>query len=177
VIDLPFAVHLYGQTFTTAAAGSNGHLTFGTADDLHQITCSPFWRSAATYVLAPYWADQCTATICSTNCTGCGIFTTTTGTAPNRVFYVEYQTNYYSQTQPLDYEIALYESGTPPFQFIYGTINPATTANDSQLVVGVKLDNTTFTQYGCDTTGGRALPVSSGQQLTAVQIGCASPSP
>src|SRR5262249_55940698 len=29
-ISLPFPVILYGQTFTTAVAGSNGHLTFGT---------------------------------------------------------------------------------------------------------------------------------------------------
>src|SRR5262245_47343483 len=33
VITLPFPVTLYGQTYTSAAAGSNGHLTFGTPDD------------------------------------------------------------------------------------------------------------------------------------------------
>ena len=31
VITLPFPVSLYGNTYTNAAAGSNGHLTFGTA--------------------------------------------------------------------------------------------------------------------------------------------------
>ena len=92
----------------------------------------------------------------STTCTNCGIFTTTTGTAPNRVFYIEFRTNYYNQAIPLDYEVALFENHTPPFEFIYNTINPAGSANDSQLVVGVKKDDTTNTQYGCDPTGGQA---------------------
>ena len=54
----------------------------------------------------------------------------------------------------LNYEIALFESGTPPFEDIYNTINPARTGNDSQLVVGQKFDENCFTMFGCDTTGG-----------------------
>ena len=41
----------------------------------------------------PYWRDQRTDAV--SGCTGCGIFTTTTGTAPNRVFRVEYRTTYF----------------------------------------------------------------------------------
>ena len=89
---------------------------------------------------------------------------------------MEYRTNYYGlagQTQALlNYEVALYESGTPAFQFIYGSITPATIANDSQLVVGVKNTDTNFTQYGCDTTGGQSPPVTSGQVLTAILTPC-----
>ncbi len=91
-ISLPFPVMLYDQTFTTANAGSNGHLTFGAANASFDVTCSPFGFSGTTYVMAPYWTDQCTdntGTICSTTCTNCGIFTTTTGSSPNRVFYVD----------------------------------------------------------------------------------------
>ena len=58
LISLPFPVTLYDQTFTAATAGSNGHLTFGTPYNGSAITCSPFGNSSATYVLAPYWADQ-----------------------------------------------------------------------------------------------------------------------
>src|SRR5439155_25176830 len=76
-ITLPFPVTLYDQTFTTATAGSNGHLTFGTPYDGSDITCSPFGNTIATYVMAPYWADQCTSNCGNTACTGCGIFTTT----------------------------------------------------------------------------------------------------
>jgi hypothetical protein len=100
-ITLPFPVSLYGQTFTTATAGSNGQLTFGTPYDDSDITCSPFGNTTATYVMAPYWADQCTSNCGNTACTGCGIFTTTTGTAPDRIFYVEFRTQYFNQTTDL----------------------------------------------------------------------------
>jgi len=40
-IALPFPVTLYDQTFTIAAAGSNGHLTFGVPYDGSGITCWP----------------------------------------------------------------------------------------------------------------------------------------
>ena len=173
---------LYDQTFTTAKAGSNGHLTLGLDDPSFQITCSPFGRSGTTYVLAPYWTDQCTGACNLTACTNCGIFTTTTGSSPNRVFYVEYRTNYYGlsgQTQNLlNYEVALFENGSPPFQFIYNSITLATIADDSQMVVGLKQNDTTFTQlHGCDTTGGTSPPVATGQALTGSLATCASPTP
>src|ERR1041385_3874259 len=167
-IPLPFPVILYDQSYTSANAGSNGYLAFGIdAPNFTDATCWP--STSGTYVLAPYWTDQCTdntGMICSTQCAGCGIFTTTTGTAPNRVFYIEYRTSYY-QNNLLDYEIALFENGSPPFRYIYNTINPASAQIDSSLVVGVKKDNVSFTQYGCDCTGGQDPPVSSGQALTA----------
>jgi len=86
--------------------------------------------------MAPYWADQCTSNCGNTACTGCGIFTTTVGTAPDRIFYVEFRTQYFNQTTDLlRYEIALYENGTPPFRYIYNHLVPALAANDSQLVI------------------------------------------
>ena len=183
-ITLPFPVTLYDQTFTTASAGSNGHLTFGTPYDDPGITCWP--STQGTYVLAPYWADQCTTSCGSTACTDCGIFTTTTGTAPNRVFYVEFRTQYFDQTTDLlDYEIALYENGNPPFRFIYTHLVRAPANNDSELVVGVKLDDTTFTQNICDPTGGKHTPGKITQAcrgtkcraLTATLVPCPSPTP
>jgi len=185
-IALPFQVTLYDQVYTMATAGSNGQLTFGAAYDNFDVTCSPFGNTAATYVMAPYWADQCTTGCGTTACTGCGIFTTTTGNAPNRIFYVEFRTQYSNQTTTLlDYEIALFENGTPPFQYVYGNIIPAPAANDSELVIGVKRDDVTFTQYACDATGGRNPPRSirrHGQRqkrraLIASLVPCGTPTP
>ena len=175
-ITLPFSVTLYDQTFTAAEVGSNGHLTFGSDNATFGITCSPFGVAGTTYAQGPYWGDQCTGACASITCDTCGIFTTTTGTAPNRIFYIEWRTQYYNQAQTLNYEVALYENGTPPFQYIYNTITPAGVANDSELVVGVKKDDSNFNQYGCDPTGGQAPPVSSGQALTASCVQ-ASPTP
>jgi hypothetical protein len=176
-ITLPFAVNLYNQSFTSVFAGSNGALFFGSGNASFVVTCSPFGLMGTSYVLAPYWANQCTAGCASTACTNCGIFTTTTGTAPNRVFYIEFLTNYYNQAIPLDYEVALFENHTPSFEFIYDTINPAAVANDSQLVIGVKQNDTTFTQYACDPTGGQNPPVSSGQAVIASCVGGVTPTP
>ena len=108
VISLPFSVSLYGNTYTSAAAGSNGYLAFGTDFPSFGITCWP--STQGTFVLAPYWDDQVTFNA------GEGIFTTTTGTAPNRVFYIEWRSEDFGDGVPLNYEIALYENGTPPFQ-------------------------------------------------------------
>jgi hypothetical protein len=134
-IALPFPVTLYDQTYMAATAGSNGQLTFGVAYDNFGITCSPFGNITATYVMAPYWPDQCTTGCGSAACTGCGIFITTTGTAPNRVFYVEFRTQYSNQTTALlDYEIALFGNGTPPFQYVYGNINQSDLDRDANTV-------------------------------------------
>jgi hypothetical protein len=183
-ITLPFSANLYDQTFTAAEVGSNGHLTFGTANPTFGITCSPFGVAGTTYVEAPYWVDQRTDAV-GTNCadfaSGCGIFTTTTGSAPNRIFYIEWRTVYFGSDgtdgDSVNYEIAIHEDCNPPFEFIYNTINPASTGNDSELVVGVKKDDSTFEQFGCDTTGGTSPPVSSGEAVAAACVVGPPPTP
>ena len=181
-VTLPFPVQLYDQSFaTTVQAGSNGHLTFGVDNATFGITCSPFGVAGTTYADAPYWTDQRTDTTggCASFPGGtCGIFTTTTGSAPNRIFYIEWRTVYFgSNTDTLNYEVALHEDCNPPFEFIYNTINPASTGNDSELVVGVKKDDSIFNQFGCDTTGGTSPPVSSGEAVTAACIAGGTPTP
>src|SRR5262249_31753857 len=181
VIPLPFTVNLYGQSFTQVAVGSNGYMSFGVDDSGFGITC-PTGRAGTTFVLEPYWGDQCTGACFNTLCTGCGIFTTTTGSRGNQIFYIEYRTNYYGLTGQnqdlLNYEVAIYENGTPPFEFIYNNIEAALVANDSQLTVGQKQDDVCLTQYGCDVDGGLTPPVSTGLVLDAVPAGAtATPTP
>src|SRR5262249_16751088 len=74
VIALPFPVSLYGNTYVGAAAGSNGSLTFGTPYDNFDIICWP--STQGSYVMAPYWGDQCTNPLgCGglESCVNCGI--------------------------------------------------------------------------------------------------------
>src|SRR5262245_45033961 len=89
IIPLPFPVSIYGQTYTSAAAGSNGHLTFGTVYDDFFIGCWP--SDQGTVVLAPYWTNQSTT---RGGFPRAGILTAVRGTHPNRVFYIEYRTQY-----------------------------------------------------------------------------------
>ena len=175
VISLPFPVSLYGTSYNSAAVGSNGHFTFGTVNNGFTLSCMPV--TAVTDVLGPYWRDQRTDAV--GGCTGCGIFTSTTGTAPNRVFHAEYRTIYFGQTSAtptLNYEVNLYESGTPAFDFTYGLVTPFT-ATGRFLTVGVEHNTTSFTEFGCDPTGGTNPPVATGQKLTASLASCGSPTP
>jgi hypothetical protein len=174
-VALPFTVHLYDQDFTSVHVGSNGHATFGTSDDGFGITCSPFGIAGTTYALGPFWDDQ---TVFAAD--GNGVFTTTTGVSPDRIFYIEWRSFYFGEPDPLNYEIALYENTTanPPFRYIYNTITPSTIPNPfSQLVIGVKQNDSNFSQYGCDLTGGQFPPVASGDALTPTCVAGPPPSP
>ena len=173
-VVLPFPVHLYDQDFTQVHVGSNGHATFGTSDDSFGITCSPFGIAGTTYALAPFWDDQ-TAFAAD----GHGAFTTTTGSAPNRIFYIEWRTFYFGEADQLNYEVAFFEDGSLPFQYIYNTITPSTVPNPfSQLVIGSKKDDSNFSVFGCDPSGGQAPPVASGDALTPTCVaGGGSPTP
>ena len=106
--------------------GSNGILAFGTNNNAFAGSCLPV--PTATYETMPFYRDQRTDAV--GGCTGCGIFTTTTGTAPNRVFRVEYRTTYFGETSAtptLNYEVNLYESGSPAFDYTYGLVDSPTT--------------------------------------------------
>ena len=176
-IALPFPVTLYDQTFTSASAGSNGNLSFGTPYNSFGVTCMPV--ASATYTIGPYWVDQYPVTA---TCPTCGVFTTTTGTAPNRVFYVEYRNAYYpgNATPNLDYEVILYE--TPPstgqFDVAYQLVTSHTGGTDSALTVGVQQNTTNFTQVGCDPTGTNPPPgVASGAYFVWTLAACTTPTP
>jgi hypothetical protein len=176
-IPLPFPVTLYDQTYTSATAGSNGTLAFGTAYTGFGITCLP--ESAATYSIGPYWVDQYPVTA---TCPTCGVFTTTTGTAPNRVFYVEYRNAYYpgNATPNLDYEVVLYETPPSPgrYDVAYQLVTSHAGGTDSALTVGVQQNTTNFTEVGCDPTGTNPpAGVASGAYFVWTLLPCGTPTP
>src|SRR5437764_13839702 len=72
-ITLPFPVSLYGTTFTTATAGSNGYFAFGTPYNFFYSGCLP--NANFTYTIFPFAVDQITGAPGNY-----GIFTITTGT-------------------------------------------------------------------------------------------------
>lgn len=164
-IALPFTYKLYDRDFNSVAAGSNGHLTFGVVENAPNISCLPV--TTASYVIAPYWTDQCTGVCSGVNGAGLGIFTSVSGDPPNRIFNIEWRTAYYNSGGngiPLNYEVRLYE-GQISFDVIYGTVNSFAPAQPGNLSVGVQKTDAPeqFTLVGCDATGGSNPPVSSGQ--------------
>ena len=77
---------------------------------------------------------------CSVFPTGCGVFTGVSGTAPNRVFYVEWRASYLGtigSRGTANFEVALYENNASFFDVLYGI----TTDTVSRVVSGVQASN------------------------------------
>src|SRR5207249_643090 len=106
-IALPFAYNLYGTPYTSANVSSNGTLQFVSNNNAWTNTCLP--GSGFDTAIFPHWDDQRTDT--TLTCTGgCGIYTSTSGTAPNRIFNIEWRVVYFGNTaQQANYEVRLYE--------------------------------------------------------------------
>ena len=162
IIALPFPYRLYNSTFNQVAVGSNGHLTFGTINDDWNLTCTPTY--GATYAIGPYWTDLCTGPCLNVTGENLGIFTSTSGTEPNRIFNIEWRAAYYNSNQttniPLNFEVRLYEGQWPDlFDIIYGTMQLTFTPPAHRtLTVGVQpgqngSENDGYTLVGCDTSG------------------------
>jgi len=91
---------------------------------------------------------------------------------------VEYRTIYFGETSTtptLNYEVNLYENGSPAFDYTYGLIN-STTTTGRITSIGVQQNTTRFTQFACDTTG-QSPPVATGQKLSATLAPCGTPTP
>src|SRR4029077_19253568 len=113
-ISLPFSYSLYDQTFTSVTLSSNGNAQFTTSDATFSNQCLPW--TTHDYSIYPYWDDQYTLL------SGFGIFTTVEGTAPNRIFDIEFRNQYFPGTGTAHYELRLYE-GQTRFDVIYGQVD------------------------------------------------------
>ncbi len=152
LIDLPFPVQLYGQTFNSAMVGSTGNMQLQSNSPFWINRCLPY--NNFTYTLMPLWDDLVLTG------GGSGIFTSVSGSAPDRIFNVEWRgTN-------LDFEIRLYED-SPNIEFIYGTLTSSGSAT-----IGIQKDMTHFTQVSCNTVG-----ISSGTKITFSLPACGTPTP
>ena len=112
-------------------------------------------------LISPFWDDL------RTDGTGEGIFTSVSGSAPNRIFNIEWRAEYFSSGLPLNFEARLYESGQ--IDFVYGTLN----GDGSSATVGIqKADGTggslNFSSFSCNTAS-----LSNGMGIT---YSCASAS-
>ncbi len=182
-ISLPFNFQLYGNTYNGVFVSSNGRLDFLTVNDPFGyisacLPAPPGPNGPYDYTVFPLWTDQCTGDCFHVVCTGCGVFTSTTGSAPNRIFNIEWRTALYDSgaTGPtVNYEVRLYENNPSlRFDVIYGAINPA---NATQMFVAGVQGNSGggfFTQDFClPNTGTPPTNVS----RTYTLAGCGTPSP
>ncbi|MFL5734776.1 MAG: dockerin type I repeat-containing protein [Chloroflexia bacterium] len=168
-INLPFAYSVYGQSFTSVVASSNGQLDFGpTADAGFAISCLPDTRTS--YAIFAYWLDL--NMIQSANCTGCGVYTSVSGSAPNRTFNIEYRAVTFSGGNSVNFTVILYE-GQDHFDVVY------TTPTTLTATIGAEQDSdgNVFVQYSCP---GNPPSLNSGSKLAftlATPSSCPSRTP
>ncbi|HVU64816.1 MAG TPA: GC-type dockerin domain-anchored protein [Phycisphaerales bacterium] len=144
LIALPFPVTFFGATYNSVNAGSNGFLDFTTSHSgLYSNGCLPD-ASGFGPAIFPHWDDLRTDTVYP----GMGIFTSTSGTAPNRIFNIEWRTVYYANSaQTANFEVRFYE-GLDGFDLVYGNDD----LNASSATIGVQSTGTgPFTQFSCNT--------------------------
>src|SRR5205085_3481534 len=134
-----------GTSFSTAGVTSNGQLDFQTTDTAFANTCLP--DASASYAIFPHWDDLRTdmnGTVPS------GIFTSTSGSAPNRIFNIEWRAVYFSPTTAgVNFEVRIYEA-LDRFEVIFGQVDQA----GSSATVGVQRDTgSRSTQFECNSGG------------------------
>lgn len=169
-ISFPFSYTVYDQTFNGINVSSNGNAQLTTTDIDWVNVCLPW--SAHDYTILPYWDDQ--RTDANAGCSSfpggtCGIFTSVTGTAPNRIFNIEWRTVYFRDpNSTANYELRVYE-GQTRFDVIYGNV----TLGNVDATAGVQQNDTAFDQYFCLGSGG----ASTGGQSYILQTCSPSPTP
>jgi PKD repeat protein len=147
VIALPFDYTFYGQTFSSATVSADGYLQFTGAGNNSANACLP--TAAFGDTIFAFWDSLRTD---GTVGTAQGIYTSTSGTAPNRVFNIEWRASYYHPSRkgsPVNFEVRLYEN-SPRFDLVYGVLN----GDGSSATVGVqKSSSGPFTQFECNSGG------------------------
>ena len=186
-IPLPFNFQLYGATYTGVNVSSNGRLDFVNANEPGGFitACLPsppnyFTRLPYDNTIFGLWQDLRTDPQpgCANFPGGeCGVFTSVTGSAPNRIFNIEWRAVVYTDnTAPQNFEVRLYENDpNERFDVVLGTLTPPIYA-EREWVSGVQGDGNLgfYTEDFCVCPPDRIVQnVSRTYMLTP----CATPSP
>jgi hypothetical protein len=182
-VTIPFPFQLYDQTYTSVNVSSNGHLDFVVPNEPggYVTACLPAPPNIGPYdfTVFPVWQDMRTdfgLSGCSSFPGGnCGVFTSVSGSAPNRIFNIEWRTVYFADnSSTANFEARLYENGGPNndlrFDVIVGTVQPGGNHN---YVSGVQGNSAAgfFTQDFCDSN-----PPAAASHTYEIPP-CATPSP
>ncbi|HET9495926.1 MAG TPA: S-layer homology domain-containing protein, partial [Chloroflexia bacterium] len=124
----------YGTTFTQAMAGTSGNLQFMSNANWWVNNCLP--DPAFRYVMMPYWDNL------SQSSSGNGVYTSVSGSAPNRIFNIEWRAGTGNST---NFEIRLYETSNQ-FEYVYGSLS----AGSQVATIGSQRDGGNFTEVSCN---------------------------
>lgn len=168
-VPLPFTVYLYGQIPTgVASVSSNGNLQFVNQLPYAGTSCPLPDLNLGTAIL-PYQDDIRTDQVadCSVFTSGCGVFTSTTGTAPNRAFNIEWRAAYSGRSGTANFEVRFYENQNS-FDIFYGATadNGGSEESGVQAGVSVGCPATTFSCHTPSLTNGLRVTYTCGPPFT-----------
>jgi hypothetical protein len=144
-VVLPFAFTFYGASYTSVNISSNGNIHFGTLSTAYSNVCIPN-TGVPNAMIAALWDDLYPPA-------GGAIYYGTTGTAPNRVFTVEWRNIQHFSGTPsgATFEIQLLEGANEWYILYPDTIFG--TADDNGASATTGSENATGTvglQYSCN---------------------------
>lgn len=111
-VSFPFPVQFYGSTINAAYVNSNGSLQLTGDMTRFGVSC-PLPDRCLDAAILVYQDDL------RTDGPGSGVFTSVSGTMPNRIFNIEWRTTYFGRPGSANFEVRFYENQTF-FDLIYG---------------------------------------------------------
>jgi hypothetical protein len=178
-INLPFPFLLYDQTFNAVMVNSSGRLDFvcGNEPSGYTETCLPAPPNNCPYdytifALWGEWSTIRSAPGCTSWANGCGIFTSISGIAPNRIFNIEWHAvRRENGALTANFEVRLYENHpNKRFDVIYGVTQPYP-FSFNLFAAGVQGSTGFFSQDFCN------VPPPQNVSTTYVMPSCATPTP
>jgi hypothetical protein len=159
---LPFALHLYNQTYTNIAISTNGNVqpgvTSGGGTAAFTNNCLPSTTFGRPAVL-PYWDDLFFDSNDTSHGFMEGVFLKTSGSAPHRKFTVSWQGHELGGGGRLVQAQAIFSEGSQTVTYRYG-LNGGASAT-----VGIQSkQQLSATQWTCNS--GSTSAVTSGMRLT-----------
>jgi hypothetical protein len=112
-VDLPFLFTFYDEEFSRIQVGTNGLITLGTEDASTFKNANIPDQAPPNGYIAPFWDDLAPES-------GGGVWTRTVGTAPNRIFVIEWhEAPRYRDIDAITFEVLLHEgSNVIEFQYL-----------------------------------------------------------
>ena len=170
-IIFPFPISFYGTSYTGANLNSNGDIQFANNSAVVGTLCPyPYPNLGPTIFL---YQDDLRTDVGLSGCVawanGCGIFTGISGTAPNRVFNIEWHAVRHNATaNTADVEIRFYENTPSFFDVFYNFVGD----NGSNEGSGVQASATgPATTYSC------LQPILTDGLKVTYTLVCPSPTP
>jgi len=145
-INFPFPVYVYGTSFNSGLVSSNGNLQL-TGNTSYLGTSCPLPDASLLRAVLPYQDDLRTDQVspdCASFPGGCGVFTSTTGTAPNRQFNVEWRAGYFGRTGTANFEVVFYENQQSFFDIFYAVTVDNGSSEESGVQASATGPATTF---------------------------------